>query len=44
MNELAQTLRRLVSEAETAVQPDLDGMYFNMLVAGFLEHTGEAQE
>ena len=23
---------------------DLDGMYFNMLVAGFLEHTGEAQE
>lgn len=44
LKELAQTLRRLVSEAETAVQPDLDGMYFNMLVAGFLEHTGEAQE
>ena len=44
LKELAQTLRHLVSEAETAVQPDLDGMYFNMLVAGFLEHTGEAQE
>ena len=43
MKELAASLRDAVSQAELTIQLDLDAMYFNMLVGGFLEHTEDAQ-
>lgn len=37
----AERLRTLVSAAESAIQKDLDAMYFNLLVGGFLEQAQE---
>lgn len=37
MRQEAERLRSLVSAAEGSIQKDLDAMYFNLLVGGFLE-------
>ena len=41
MRQAAERLRALVSAAEGSIQKDLDAMYFNLLIGGFLEQTEE---
>ncbi len=41
MRQSAERLRTLVSAAESSIQKDLDAMYFNLLVGGFLEQAEE---
>lgn len=41
LSRLAKQLRELTSAAESHIQKDLDAMYFNLLIAGFLEQAEE---